>query len=56
MDSTDPDEIRAELLAVLDRPDLDMVSANGRDLIEREYSFEAATRRYREVLAAVARR
>jgi len=53
MDSTDPDEIRAELLAVLDRSDLDTVSANGRELVEREYSFEAATRRYREILAAV---
>jgi len=53
MDSTDPEAIREELLSVLDRSDLDAVSANGRELVECEYSFEAATRRYREILAAV---
>jgi len=53
MDSTDPEEIRRELLSMLDRGDLDAVSANGRELVEDEYSFEAATRRYREILAAV---
>ncbi|MEF8851502.1 MAG: glycosyltransferase [Haloarculaceae archaeon] len=54
MESTRPDEVRAELLAVLDRDDLETLSANGRALVESEYSFEAATRRYREVLSAVA--
>ena len=56
MDSTDPADIRAELLAALDREDLAEVSANGRELIETEYSFEAAKRRYREILGAFSRR
>ncbi|PSQ32847.1 glycosyl transferase family 1 [Halobacteriales archaeon SW_12_69_24] len=52
MDSTDPAAVRAELLAVLDREDLNGVSANGRELVETEYSFEAAKRRYRDILGA----
>ncbi|MFC7141801.1 glycosyltransferase family 4 protein [Halosimplex aquaticum] len=56
MDSTDPDDIRRELLAILDREDLPAISENGRTLIEDEYSFEAATRRYRDILATVTRR
>ena len=56
LDSTDPADIRAELLAALDRDDLAEVSANGRELVETEYSFEAAKRRYREILGAFSRR
>ena len=56
MDSTDPADIRAELLAALDRDDLAEVSANGRELVETEYSFEAAKRRYQEILGAFSRR
>jgi hypothetical protein len=54
MDSTDPEDIRAELLAVIEREGLDTISANGRDLIETEYSFESAQRRYRDILSTVA--
>jgi len=54
LDSTDPEAIESTIRAILDRDDLDTISANGRDLIEREYSFEAAQRRYREILAALA--
>ncbi len=53
IDSTDPDDIRAELLAILDRDDLGALSANGRELVASEYSFEAAQRRYREILLSV---
>jgi glycosyltransferase involved in cell wall biosynthesis len=53
MESTDPEDIRRDLLTVLDRTDLPAVSRAGRELIEREYSFEAAERRYREILASV---
>ncbi|QLH78905.1 glycosyltransferase [Halosimplex rubrum] len=56
MDSTDPDDIRRELLAVLDREDLPAISRNGRELIESEYSFEASQDRYREILQRVVRR
>ncbi|WP_436910724.1 glycosyltransferase family 4 protein [Halosimplex marinum] len=56
MDSTDPDDIRRELLAVLDREDLPAISRNGRELIESEYSFEAAQERYRTILQDTTRR
>jgi len=56
MDSTDPAAIRRELLAVLDREDLPAISRNGRELIESEYSFEAAQERYRDILQRVTRR
>ncbi|PSP49795.1 glycosyl transferase family 1, partial [Halobacteriales archaeon QH_3_68_24] len=36
--------------------DLAEVSASGRELIETEYSFKAAKRRYREILGAFSRR
>jgi len=51
MDSTDPGEIRRDVLDILDRDDLVAVSANGRRLIEDEYDFDAATARYRAILA-----
>jgi glycosyltransferase involved in cell wall biosynthesis len=56
MDSTNPDDIRRELLAILDRDDLPALSCAGRTLIEEEYSFEAATERYRAILQRVGRR
>jgi len=56
MDSTDPDDIRRELLSILDREDLPTISRAGQTLIEEEYSFEAATQRYRSILQRVGRR
>ncbi|QPV62703.1 glycosyltransferase [Halosimplex litoreum] len=56
MDSTDPADIRRELLAVLEREDLPAISRNGRELIEDEYSFEASQERYRDILQRVVRR
>ena len=53
MADTDPAAIRADLLDILDRSDLSTISANGRALIEAEYSFAAAKRRYRDILLAV---
>lgn len=54
LESTDPDDIEARIRGILDREDLGAVSERGRELVEREYSFEAAQRRYRDILAAVA--
>jgi len=56
MDSTDPAAIRRELLGVLDREDLPAISRAGRELIEDEYSFEAARERYRGILQRAVRR
>lgn len=49
MRTTDPDEIAADVASILDR-DLERIGANGRALIESEYSFDAAVDRYREIL------
>jgi glycosyltransferase involved in cell wall biosynthesis len=55
MHSTDPDAIRERLLSILD-DDLAGVSAAGRRLVESEYSFAAAQRRYRDILRDVSTR
>jgi len=52
MDDTNPDAILGDLRSILDREDLPEVSRKGRDLIEAEYSFAAAKRRYRDILLA----
>ncbi|MFC7020997.1 MULTISPECIES: glycosyltransferase family 4 protein [Haloarcula] len=54
IDSRDPAALCAGIKAIFGRDDLSEVSANGRELIESEYSFEAACGRYREILAVVA--
>ena len=53
IDSRDPAALRVGIEEILARDDLSELSANGRELIETEYSFEAACDRYREILAAV---
>lgn len=50
MRTTDPEGIAGDVGAILDRDDLDRIGANGRELIESEYSFEAAVERYRTIL------
>ncbi len=53
MDSVDPAEIAADVEAILDREDLDSVSGNARDLVESEYSFEAAVDRWQSILSSL---
>ncbi|MGB9932495.1 glycosyltransferase family 4 protein [Haloarcula amylolytica] len=55
LDSREPAALRETILGILERNDLDTISANGRDLIEHEYSFEAACGRYKSILAACTR-
>jgi glycosyltransferase involved in cell wall biosynthesis len=45
-----PEQIATAVRRVLDRDDLDEISANARRLVETEYSFDAAVGRYREIL------
>jgi len=52
-EETDPDDLREDVVSILDRTDLAAVSANGRALIEAEYSFGAATARYEAILGEV---
>ncbi len=54
MQETDPDDLCEDIMGILDREDLATVSENARGLIEAEYSFEAATERYRTILTALA--
>jgi len=53
MTDSDADSIVEDIEAIMDRDDLSEISANGRALIEDEYSFEAAVKRYREILLAL---
>jgi glycosyltransferase involved in cell wall biosynthesis len=53
MTDTDPDQIAADIESILDRDDLDALSDTVRQLIEDEYSFEAAVERYRSILTDI---
>jgi glycosyltransferase involved in cell wall biosynthesis len=53
MSDSNADSILVDIEAIMDRDDLNEISANGRTLIEDEYSFEAAVERYREILLAL---
>jgi glycosyltransferase involved in cell wall biosynthesis len=53
LDSHEPAALASQISSLLCREDLPTISENGRELIEREYSFDAACDRYRRILAAV---
>ena len=53
MDEVEGEAIAAEVAEVFEREDLGEISANARDLIEGEYSFEGAVTRYEKILGAV---
>lgn len=53
MTETDQEGIAAQIEAIMRDGDLPQRSSAGRDLIKTEYSFDAATDRYREILATV---
>ena len=53
IDSREPGALADSVESILEERDLDSVSANGRELIRSEYSFEAACERYREILRSV---
>lgn len=52
MESRDPGDVAHDIAGFLERDDLARVSDRGRELIEEEYSFEAAVARYRSILLA----
>ncbi|EMA23196.1 glycosyltransferase family 4 protein [Haloarcula amylolytica] len=54
IDSREPTALASGIEKILDRDDLAAISENGRTLIEREYSFDAACERYRGILRSVA--
>ena len=52
IESRDPAALAPRIESILDERDLDRISANGRELVESVYSFDAACERYREILLA----
>ncbi|KOX92729.1 glycosyl transferase family 1 [Haloarcula rubripromontorii] len=50
LDSREAAVLHETILNILERDGLDRISENGRDLIESQYSFEAACERYRSIL------
>jgi glycosyltransferase involved in cell wall biosynthesis len=54
LDETDPDSIADAIVSSLERGDLPAMSRNGRELVERRYSFDAAVDRYEAILSDVA--
>jgi len=55
IESREPDCLAADIESILASEPLSDISTNGRQLIEKEYSFEAACDRYRGILAGVGR-
>lgn len=53
VDDPTPDEIANRIESALEDEELPAMSVIARDLIEREYSFEAAVERYREFLSSL---
>jgi glycosyltransferase involved in cell wall biosynthesis len=54
VETDDPARMRDEISEILHRENLGDISENGRELIEAEYSFQAAVERYRAILTRVA--
>lgn len=50
LETSEPAAIAERITEILRSEELPAVSENGRELIEQEYSFEAAVERYREIL------
>jgi glycosyltransferase involved in cell wall biosynthesis len=50
IDSREPAQLTAQITRILDEEPLTDISAAGHSLIDTEYSFEAATERYRAIL------
>lgn len=51
--NVDSDQMADEVEAILGREDLEGISQNAYELIEEQYSFEAAVRRYEEILRTI---
>ena len=45
-----PDCIARNIIRALQHPELDKIASNARDVIEKEYAFEAVLKRYRQIL------
>ena len=50
MEDNDPETIRENVKRALSHPNREQISANARELIEEEYRFESAVKRYERIL------
>ena len=50
MENNSPECIVENVIRVLEHPDLDKIVKNARELVEKEYTYEAAVERYRGIL------
>ena len=53
MESNSPECIAENIVRALNHPDLEQIARNARALVEREFTYEAAVERYRNILLAV---
>lgn len=53
MEDNSPECIAQNIIRALNHPNLDKIARNARELIEREYTHEAAVDRYRSILASL---
>lgn len=52
---TTPEQIATDIESILTRDDIGVISDNARELIENEYSFDAAVSRYRSILTSISK-
>jgi glycosyltransferase involved in cell wall biosynthesis len=50
MEDNSPECIAKNVKKALNHPDLDKIVKNARELVEKEYTYEAAVKRYRKIL------
>jgi glycosyltransferase involved in cell wall biosynthesis len=56
MEDNSPGCIARNVVRVLKHPDLEQIATNARALIEKEYTYEAAVERYRNILTSLRRK
>ena len=50
METNSPERIAENVMRALEHPNLDKIIKNARLLVEREFTYEAAVKRYRKIL------
>ncbi len=53
MENNSPECIAENIVRALDHPNLEQIAPNARSLVERDFTYEAAVERYRNILLAV---
>ena len=53
MKDNSPERIAENVMRALEHPNLDEIVKNARALVEREFTYEAAVKRYRRILERI---